>query len=60
MNYEVISVVMKAGTKTVTLRISKELYEAVAQEANVEGRSVNNFISYAIKTYIESKNSVKK
>lgn len=47
---------MKPGTKTVTLRISKELYEAILNEANVEERSVNNFISYAVKTYIENKN----
>ena len=52
---EVIIVVMKPGTKTVTLRISKELYEAILNEANIEERSVNNFISYAVKTYIENK-----
>ena len=47
--------VMKPGTKTVTLRISTELYENVLNEANKEERSVNNFISYAIKMYIENK-----
>ena len=52
---EVIIVVMKPGTKTVTLRISKELYEDILNEANIEERSVNNFISYAVKTYIENK-----
>lgn len=46
---------MKPGTKTMTLRISKELYDAVLNEANTEERSVNNFIAYALKTYIESK-----
>lgn len=52
--------VMKPGTKTVTLRISKELYEVVLNEANTEERSVNNFISYAIKSYIENKKECKK
>lgn len=47
--------VMKPGTKTVTLRISKELYEAILNEANIEERSVNNFIAYAVKIYIENK-----
>lgn len=51
---------MKPGTKTVTLRISQELHEAILKEADVEERSVNNFISYAVKAYIESKNSEKK
>ena len=47
--------VMKPGTKTVTLRISKELYNDILNEANMEDRSVNNFISYAVKKYIENK-----
>ena len=52
---------MKPGTKTVTLRIAPELYEAILKEASAEERSVNNFITYAVKTYIESKqNGVKK
>lgn len=46
---------MKPGTKTVTLRISKELYEAIVNESNIEERSINNFIAYAVKTYIENK-----
>lgn len=48
--------VMKPGTKTLTLRISKELYENIVNESDVEERSVNNFIAYAVKTYIENKN----
>ena len=53
--------VMKAGTKTITLRISKELHDNILNEAKIEERSVNNFISYAVKTYIETKkNNVKK
>ena len=47
--------VMKPGTKTLTLRISKELYENIVTEANIEERSVNNFIAYAVKIYIENK-----
>ena len=50
---------MKPGTKTVTLRISKELYETIFNEAIKEERSVNNFISYAVKSYIENKKCVK-
>ena len=46
---------MKPGTKTITLRISQELYDDVLTEANVENRSVNNFITYAVKSYIEKK-----
>lgn len=46
---------MKPGTKTVTLRISQELHEAILKEANIEERSVNNFITYAVRMYIESK-----
>jgi predicted HicB family RNase H-like nuclease len=52
---EVINVTMKPGTKTVTLRISQELHEAIIKEAAIEERSVNNFIAYAMKVYIESK-----
>ena len=55
MYLEVINVAMKPGTKTVTLRIAPELYETILKEANTEERSVNNFIAYAVKTYIESK-----
>lgn len=46
---------MKPGTKTLTLRVSKELYESILNEAQTEERSVNNFIAYAVKTYIENK-----
>ena len=57
---EVIIVVMKPDTKTITLRVSKDLYEIILNEANIEERSVNNFISYAVKTYIENKETCKK
>ena len=52
--------VMKPGTKTLTLRISNELYESIVAESNIEERSVNNFISYAVKIYIENKNEKNK
>jgi predicted HicB family RNase H-like nuclease len=51
---------MKPGTKTVTLRIPKELHEAILKEADLEDRSVNNFIAYAVKMYIELKSDAKK
>ena len=47
--------VMKAGTKTITLRVPKELYDNISNEAKIEERSINNFISYAVKAYIETK-----
>lgn len=53
--HEVMIMVMKPGTKTLTLRVSKELHEAILDEAKMEDRSVNNFIAYAVKTYIENK-----
>lgn len=47
--------IMKAGTKTVTFRISEELYNAILIEANNEERSINNFVTYAVKEYLKNK-----
>lgn len=53
--------IMKAGTKTITFRMSEELYNAIITEAQNEDRSINNFITYAVKEYIKNKQeSVKK
>ena len=51
--FEVIDVVMKPGTKTITLRISEELYSKIAEAASKDERSINNFITYAMKEYIQ-------
>ena len=53
--FEVINVVMKPGTKTITLRVSEELYSQIAYMAKNEERSINNFVTYAVKEYIEHK-----
>lgn len=47
---------MKSGTKTITFRISEELYSKISEEAEKEERSINNFVTYAVKEYIENKN----
>ena len=46
---------MKQGTKTITLRVPEQLYLQIAEEAQNDGRSINNFLTYAIKLYIENK-----
>ena len=52
---------MKPGTKTITLRISEDLYSKIVDMAKNEERSINNFVTYAVKEYIENKNqNVKK
>lgn len=47
--------IMKAGTKTITFRMSEELYNEIIIEANKEERSINNFITYAVKEYLKNK-----
>lgn len=47
--------IMKAGTKTITFRMSEELYNEITIEANKEERSINNFITYAVKEYLKNK-----
>ena len=51
---------MKQGTRTITLRVSQELYNEIFNEANKEARSINNFISYVVKTYIDNKQNAQK
>lgn len=46
---------MKPGTKTITLRVSSDLYEDIISAAKEEDRSANNFISHVVKTHIENK-----
>lgn len=50
---------MKEGTKTITFRVSEDVYNAISKEAKSEERSLNNFITYVVKEYIKNK-SVKK
>jgi hypothetical protein len=56
----VIDVAMKYGTKTITFRISPELYEKIVKIANDEERSINNFVTYAVKEYIQNNNKDEK
>ena len=44
---------MKEGTKTITFRISEDLYFSIMKEADKEERSVNNLLTYIVKKYIE-------
>ena len=45
--------VMKEGTKTVTFRIPEELKLQIEMQAFRENRSVNNFLQYVVKEYLE-------
>lgn len=45
--------VMKEGTKTLSLRIPGELKFEIEKEAVRQNRSVNNLISYVLKIYLE-------
>lgn len=50
---------MKSGTKTITFRMSQELYEKISKTAKQEERSINNFITYVVKEHIQNKNEKK-
>ena len=45
--------VMKEGTKTLSLRISGELKFEIEKEAVRQNRSVNNLITHILKEYFE-------
>lgn len=46
--------VMKEGTKTLSLRISSELKFELEKEAVRQNRSVNNLITYILTQYFEN------
>ena len=52
--FEVIKMVMKEGTKTLSLRISSELKFELEKEAVRQNRSVNNLITYILAQYFEN------
>lgn len=45
--------VMKEGTKVVTLRIDEQLKFELERLAFKQDRSLNNFITHILKTYVE-------
>lgn len=51
---------MKQGTKTITFRVSENLYSEISDAAKQEERSINNFVTYAVKEYIKNKDKNKK
>lgn len=46
--------VMKEGTKVVTLRIDEQLKFEIERLAFKQDRSLNNFITHILKTYVEN------
>ena len=45
---------MKEGTKTISFRVPEELKLQIEMQAFKENRSVNNFLQYIVKEYLES------
>ena len=46
--------VMKEGTKVVTLRIDEQLKFELERLAFKQDRSLNNFITHVLKSYVET------
>ena len=47
---------MKQGTKTITFRVSEDIYSEIVNTAKQEERSINNFITYVVKEYLKNQN----
>ena len=58
--FEVIDLVMKEGTKTISFRIPEELKLQIEMQAFKENRSVNNLLQYIAKEYLENEKRKKK
>ena len=58
--FEVIILVMKAGTRTLSLRIDEATKLRLEMIALQQGRSVNNLLNFIIKDFIEKSERAKK
>lgn len=47
--------VMKEGTKTISLRVDSETKFELEKEAFKQGRSVNNLLNFIISNYLQKK-----
>lgn len=47
--------VMKEGTKTISLRVDSEIKFELEKEAFKQGRSVNNLLNFIISNYLQKK-----
>ena len=51
---------MRKGTKTISFRVPEELKLQIEMQAFKENRSVNNFLQYIAKEYVEKERHKKK
>ena len=58
--FEVIEMVMKPGTRTLSLRIDETTKLRLEMIAHQDGRSVNNLLNFIIKDFIDKKDRAKK